>query len=230
MASTASGLWYPDGITPMSIIQMIKAAQESVGPRSVYSAASASARAAYITALAGQTPPVVPTTAAPVFVFQTDTQVLWMHTGSTTAQRVTSTRVYGRVTRAAGLSTTATGANVQIPWTELDGNSTHPSMWASGSPTRLVIPADGFYQINGSAGFAVATAGWRVIVIKLNGSSYLAEDSRMGITGGQIMLTVSTGAWLAAGNYLELQTWQNSGGNLDLAVDAAPMFLTVSAA
>ncbi|HUX69017.1 MAG TPA: hypothetical protein VMV41_00740 [Cellulomonadaceae bacterium] len=30
MATTTSGLWYPDGTTPMSIIQMIKSAQQSV--------------------------------------------------------------------------------------------------------------------------------------------------------------------------------------------------------
>ncbi len=72
MASTASGLWYPDGATPMSVIQIVKAAQESVGPRTPYPVANVTARAAYITALAALTPPVVPSTSNPVRVWRAD--------------------------------------------------------------------------------------------------------------------------------------------------------------
>jgi len=185
-------------------------------------AANATDRASKVTALA-------PTTGRPAFIFQTDTQVLWMHTG-TTGLRLTSPRVYGRVIQPAATAGAGSGVNYQIPWASLDTNSTHTSMWSSGSPTQLVIPVDGFYQITGSAGWAANASGWRVLVIKVNGSSYIAEDNRTPIGAGQTMSTVSTAAWLTAGAYLELQTWQNSGTTLGASVDAAPMFLTVSAA
>ena len=56
MATTTAGLWYPDGSTPISIIQMIKAAQESV-----QTVAGLGAWTSYTPVLAATTNPVLGT-------------------------------------------------------------------------------------------------------------------------------------------------------------------------
>ncbi|MDA8440497.1 MAG: hypothetical protein M0Z51_16785 [Propionibacterium sp.] len=185
-------------------------------------AANASNRESIATLLA-------PTAGRPAMIFQTDTQVLWMYDG-TAGRRLTSPRVYGRVTQPSATAGAGSGVNYQIPWAALDANSTHASMWTPAAPTRLIVPVDGFYQICGSAGWEANATGWRVLVVKLNGASYIVEDNRPPIGSGPTMATISTAAWLAAGSYLELQTWQNSGSTIATAVDAAPMSMTVSAA
>ncbi len=120
MASTASGLWYPDGTTAMSIIQIVKAAQQSVGPRTAFPVANVTARAAYITALAALTPAVVPSSSAPVRVWRADAPVGAQEEittdGSTwVAVSVLAAALVAQTTSAVGSITTADVTLVTSP-------------------------------------------------------------------------------------------------------------------
>jgi hypothetical protein len=95
------------------------------------------------------------------------------------------------------------------------------SIWGGTSPatcdstgprTKLIAPVDGVYQINASLQWANNSTGVRVLTILKNGTTGLAIDQTQAaaFTGS----AVSTLAKLNAGDFVQANVLQNSGGAL----------------
>lgn len=92
-------------------------------------------------------------------------------------------------------------------------------MWVVGDPTKITIRTTGIYLIAGNVSFATNSTGIRSAAILLNGSSIypLAETLVSAASANTTNLSVVTILSLTAGNYITLNVYQTSGGNLDTA-------------
>ena len=121
---------------------------------------------------------------------------------------------YARVSRAAVQSINDT------TWTSISfdtENEDNDTIWAAGAPTRLTVVHPGFYLVTATAAFAYSAFGAeRALRVLLNGGiAGGAPFYANGTTAPQA--TVSLLRYLAAGDYLEAQVYQNSGGALNTA-------------
>jgi hypothetical protein len=84
--------------------------------------------------------------------------------------------------------------------------------------SRLTAPVAGKYLIVASARWADNTTGHRTLTIKVDGGTQIALDavSAYSSTGFALAQTVETVYHLAAGQYVEVWAWQNSGDVLDV--------------
>jgi hypothetical protein len=85
--------------------------------------------------------------------------------------------------------------------------------WAAGSPTRVTPKVAGWYEINGSVGFAANATGVRIAQLAKNGSTNLSQSTTMNVTASfncvlQIACMVQ---FNGSTDYVELQADQNSG-------------------
>lgn len=91
------------------------------------------------------------------------------------------------------------------------------------NPTRLTVPAGkgGKYMVMGQVRYAASSTGIRVSAIRKNGTTDLSNTP--GPNGGTSVVAVATQAIasLAAGDYVEMIAWQNSGGSLNTDVAAS---------
>jgi hypothetical protein len=133
-----------------------------------------------------------------------------------------------RVYNNAAISHTTTGA-----WQAVTLNSERHDTGAMHSTvsntSRITVPTGGggVYAVGGCVDFANNGTGVRAIGIRLNGTTFLAvHTSPTRTDGGQPTLSIATEYLLAAGDYVELMAWQNSGGALNLTSSAnfAPEF------
>lgn len=96
-----------------------------------------------------------------------------------------------------------------------------------GTPTRLTVPTGlgGVYVIVGQGAYSSDTIGKRVLDLRVNGSTFINTNS-IDPDGGLLDPTFQVvGLWpLAAGDYVELTTFQNSGGNLTLSAAMLRMY------
>jgi hypothetical protein len=96
--------------------------------------------------------------------------------------------------------------------------------------SRLTVPAncDGWYIISGGALFEANATGVRGLRVRLNGSTYIQEIllNNLGASFGT-RVQITTQYYLSAGDYIELQAYQNSGGNLNVQVsnNISPEFM-----
>lgn len=83
--------------------------------------------------------------------------------------------------------------------------------------TQFTIQRAGAYRITAQVRFAANATGQRIVYIRLNGSTFLAIDSRQAVTGGNPTdVTVPAEYELAAGNTVQLYVYQDSGGALNV--------------
>lgn len=89
-------------------------------------------------------------------------------------------------------------------------------VWNSGNSTRLVAPVGGYYHIGACAGWATG-AGRRLWRFLVNGTTELCRvnENDFYLTD----TTLSTDAFLSAGQYVELEVLQVTGGPIDLAAN-----------
>lgn len=91
------------------------------------------------------------------------------------------------------------------------------SMFDISSPTKITFPVAGLYGVTGGVRYDPSATGVRIARIRLNGSTVIADDARS--TAGSAVRTscVPSTQWrFAVGDYIELLTYQTSGGNLDV--------------
>lgn len=88
----------------------------------------------------------------------------------------------------------------------------------SSNTSRLTCVTAGTYQIFGHVTFASAGTDRRFLQILLGGSTSLGA---IDVPGGALSLSVNTTYALTAGQYVELQVYQNSGGALNVNSTAA---------
>ena len=93
--------------------------------------------------------------------------------------------------------------------------------------SRLTCQTAGLYRISGQITFVANATGHRYGAIRLDGTIYLDIDRRVALNGVVTVVKVSTSCKLAVGQYVELQGWQNSGGNLAMSFVSAysPYFM-----
>lgn len=90
-------------------------------------------------------------------------------------------------------------------------------LWASGAPTRITAPADGWYFFEGGVEFAANATGSRTLSLRVNGSTiFKAQRSNSNSASASTLLSISALYRLAAGDYVELVAFQNSGGALNV--------------
>ena len=92
------------------------------------------------------------------------------------------------------------------------------NQWAvAPNPTRLTCQFDGIYVITGHGNWAANAVGRRNLSIYPNGATHIAITSNLSLTADSLFQSVATTYKLVVGNFVELNTWQNSGGNLNIA-------------
>lgn len=93
---------------------------------------------------------------------------------------------------------------------------------------RLTCRTAGKYLVAGAVEWAANATGQRNLQIRLNGSATLKTDNRMNLSGSYpCAMTVSVVVDLAAGDYVELMAFQDSGGALNAGTSGtwSPGFL-----
>jgi len=93
--------------------------------------------------------------------------------------------------------------------------------------SRLVAPVAGRYAIGACIGFDnTSTVGFRLAALKLNNAAYIGEDSKNAVNGYYTYCAPTTTYDLAAGDYVEVEVYQNSGATLNviLAPSESPEF------
>ena len=109
--------------------------------------------------------------------------------------------------------TNATEATISWDTEEFDTDA----YWSAGSPTRLTLPTDGYYQIGGSVYWQGDATGIRVEKIRVDGGDYLDVHSANPATASNRSRTLLVGPiLLSAASYVEVRVNQLSGDDLDV--------------
>jgi len=127
---------------------------------------------------------------------------------------------YARVSRATTFSLPTTAGQL-VPFDTIETNV--GGLFSLTTPTRLTMAAAGFYLLGAFAEFAAAAAGMRRLQLLPSAGAPVAT---LDVPGGQWngstwvliarRLTLVGGRFFAAGEYVEVQAYQDSGGALDL--------------
>lgn len=87
---------------------------------------------------------------------------------------------------------------------------------------RLTCVTAGKYYIHACVEFAAGNTGYRLLSIRLNGSTYLARIKVQAATSSQpTILALSTEADLVAADYVELTAWHTQGSAINAVYAAA---------
>jgi hypothetical protein len=88
--------------------------------------------------------------------------------------------------------------------------------WVVGSPTRLTIPATGWYNLSGHTIWEANTTGIRYGALMKNGTDYLAYVSNgPHATNGNFRENLAINVYLTAGDYIEMKVTHDRGSNLN---------------
>lgn len=117
--------------------------------------------------------------------------------------------------------TTATDTNIQFDTEVFDQGD----LFKSTANTRLTIGVPGVYNVAGYAEFVVNAVGDRVLKILKNGATAVAASGPTP-TGPNARVSVAAPMRLAAGDYLQLEVRQTSGGDLDVNASENSNFLS----
>ena len=131
---------------------------------------------------------------------------------------------------------TTTQSIADITWTAVsftaadswDTDSFHSTV---SNQSRLTVPSGlgGKYLIVASVPWANHTNGWRDLSIRANGSTGLTTARvGTGVANPYPISTITTIEQLAAGTYVEVIVWQNSGAALDVLAGATVTIMQVS--
>jgi hypothetical protein len=91
------------------------------------------------------------------------------------------------------------------------------------NPERITIVTPGIYHLSACVAFAASAVGMRSLAIWLGGVTMIASIDAMAITTGGFYTTLAVCCdyALTAGQFVELQVFQNTGGNLNALYLAA---------
>lgn len=127
-------------------------------------------------------------------------------------------RFYTSVYRSAAQSI-SNGAFESVSFDTVESNTF--GVWSSSTPTRMTVQASGIYWFSTSIVYANNTTGTRYASIVKNGSGqHQMVDNRaanQGPGGNPVYATVPILNTAVAGDYFELQAYQDSGGALNIS-------------
>lgn len=116
---------------------------------------------------------------------------------------------------AAQTFTHNSGAAITFNSERYDTDAYHDA----GTPTRLTVPDTGYYLITGHIMWEADSDGRRILGIRVDGSTVIAETRMIGLYGSgfsDVSMSVATVYYLTAGQYVELTAFQDAGGDLDI--------------
>lgn len=139
----------------------------------------------------------------------------WVAIGGSSSPTFVGCYVYGNTTVSVANATVTT-----VPFAQevFDTDGFHST---STNNSRITVPSGkaGKYIVSGQSYFATNSTGFRQTRITKNGSTYwLAPIPANGTIDAVMNFTFLID--LAVGDYIEMAVYQNSGGNLNLTVDA----------
>lgn len=119
-----------------------------------------------------------------------------------------------------------TATNLTFNAETYDTNGFHST---TTSTSRITIPTNygGYYQITTNVGFDTNSSGRRIVTIKLNGSTGIAIGETTPGSGIYPAFGASTTYYLNAGDFVECEVFQSSGGSLDALVQSDRTFFQV---
>jgi hypothetical protein len=128
-------------------------------------------------------------------------------------------RPMAAVSMSSATSTSASSWSTCTFTTELFDTD---SMWGAGQPTRLTATRSGYYLAFGQANFAASGTeqAKREVRWALNGTGTGWRSSSKPTTYATYSMACLGWFYLDAGEYLQLQTWQASGGSLNRSARA----------
>ena len=105
-------------------------------------------------------------------------------------------------------------------------NNSHGS-WDTGN-NRYVVKTAGPFNLAGTIGYAANATGYRQVSYSINGGTaeVLNQTNSVGASDPTICGFSGTTPYLSAGDYIELFTYQNSGGALNAAFNLARLRIT----
>lgn len=99
-----------------------------------------------------------------------------------------------------------------------DAGSFHST---SSNTSRLTVPVSGKYLVVGNAEFAANATGFRTLGIRLNATTIIGASRSTSPGAAGTLLNVAAVYEMAAGAYVELMAYQNSGGSLNILANSA---------
>lgn len=110
---------------------------------------------------------------------------------------------------------TATNTSLALNSERYDVGACHSTITNN---SRMTIPSGGggVYHIGGCVVFAANATGIRAVWIQMNGATRISEQDAPSLSANTCSLQVSCDYKLAAGDYVELQVYQSSGGLLSV--------------
>lgn len=120
------------------------------------------------------------------------------------------------VKRSGGTESIAnnTATRVSFDAEEYDTDSMHSTVTNN---SRVTATTAGKYLITANANWASNTTGRRYLSIAKNNTTTLAQMNSAPVSGtGECGQAIVSAASLSAGDYVELEVYQNSGGSLDV--------------
>lgn len=132
-------------------------------------------------------------------------------------------RVYHNAAQSISTGTVTTLAFNSERW---DTDTMHDTVTNN---SRIVFTTAGRYLIGAHIEFDSNATGVRLVWIRLNGSTYIATQYFDANSAAAHKVSIATYYNVAAASYAEVQVFQNSGGNLNVATDAneSPEFWAV---
>ena len=148
-------------------------------------------------------------------------------TGDISDQRVFVTkgcRIYNSANINIGTSGTAQTLTFDSERFDYDGMHS-----TSSNTSRITFNTAGVYYFQGNITFALNTTGIRKGIVLLNGGTTIARTAGLATTGLSHDLQVAGVYAFSAGDYIELQAYQNSGGALDVSasLNFTPEFMAL---
>lgn len=110
--------------------------------------------------------------------------------------------------------TLTTGVGAQVTWTSSVDD--RQNFWAVASPTRIIAPSTGTMRLSASIIFVANATGVRTVDIYVNGILVRNVSAIQPFAGQTPIATFCADVPVNAGDYVELTSGQNSGGNLDI--------------
>lgn len=108
--------------------------------------------------------------------------------------------------------------NTQVAWSSSSGDNW--GGWSSGSPTRYTAPLAGAYELSVSVEWTGNATGGRHVEFYQNGSEVINSLTVVGTapTSAQFPQTANVVIFqAAAGDYFQVNCWQNSGASLNIS-------------
>lgn len=99
--------------------------------------------------------------------------------------------------------------------TRFDQGATTGQHSTTTNTSRLTCQVAGIYQITGTVSLAAAAGSERIARLLLNGATLIGIQVVYPLSVDATAMQVTTLYALAVGDYIELQTWQNSGGAIN---------------